>query len=69
MKELRIPGRATKQLKGSLTVDADTAAVFRKVAFAEGRSRNLTSLLDDMIKAYVAEKHPDWKLVNEKKGK
>lgn len=68
MRELRIPGRAL-QPKASLTVDADTATVFRKVALAEGRSRNLTALLDDMIRVYVTSKHPDWKLVNEKKGK
>jgi hypothetical protein len=62
MKTLRIPARDASA-KGTLTVDADTAMSVRRIAAEEGRSRALTALLDDMIRAYLAAEHPDWRLV------
>jgi hypothetical protein len=67
MKDLRIPGRAAADNKATLTVDADTAVVVRKIASAEGRSKNLTALVDDMIRAYLAAKHPDWGFIVDEK--
>lgn len=29
---------------------------------AEGRAKNLTAVVNDMVQAYVAAKHPDWTL-------
>lgn len=62
MKELRIPGNPEVQRKASITVDADTAVIVRKIAVAEGRAKNMTAVLNDMIKAYLAAEHPDWSL-------
>lgn len=60
MKELKIPTNLEKRTKASLTIDADTAVIIRRIAHAEGRARNLSSLVSDMVHIYVAEKHPDW---------
>lgn len=65
MKELRIPAGISMS-KGTLTIDAGTAMVVRRIAAAEGRSRALTSVVDDMIRAYLAAEHPDWRLVEPK---
>ena len=60
MKELKIPTNLEKRSKASLTIDADAAGIIRRIAYAEGRARNLSALVNDMIQVYVAEKHPDW---------
>lgn len=65
--ELRIPGAALRTRKGTLTIDAEVAAAVRKVATAEGRSRRLSTVISDMLRAYLAAEHPDWKLVNGRK--
>jgi len=61
MKELRIPASSEKK-KASLTIDADTASIVRRIALAEGRARNLSSVVNDMVQAYITAKHPDWTL-------
>lgn len=60
MKELRIPASVDKTKKTSLNVNIETAAIVRRIALAEGRGKNLSSLIYDMAVAYVAAKHPDW---------
>jgi hypothetical protein len=45
--------------KASLTIDADTAAIFRRIASYEGRPKGLTALLNDMIVEYVRTKLPN----------
>lgn len=44
--------------KASLTVEADTAAIFRRIASYEGRPRKLSALLNDMMVLYLKTTHP-----------
>lgn len=60
MKELRIPGNPDKRQVGRLSVNQDTALIVKRIAMAEGRSRKLDDVINDMVTAYIASKHPDW---------
>lgn len=44
--------------KATLTVDADTASMFRRLASYEGRPKGLTALLNDMLVLYVRKNYP-----------
>lgn len=62
MKDIRIPSSFNKLKRATLTVDLDTAAIIRRIALAEGRGKDVTAVLNDMVQAYVAAKHPDWSI-------
>lgn len=64
MRELRIPGKPAEQKKATLTIDSDLAIIVRKIAATEGRSRDLTSVVGDMVRAYIAKEHPGWKMLD-----
>lgn len=55
--KIPIPGTGRK---GSLTIDAEIADAVRRIAAAEGRSRELSSVVRDMVRIYLQEKHPEW---------
>lgn len=49
--------------KGSLTIDAATAALVRRVCRHDGY--DLTSFVDAMLQSYLREHHPDWPVQHE----
>lgn len=55
--------------KSSLSVSSEVATLIRRIARAEGRSRELTRVLQDMASAYLERAHPEWGSVPPKKRK
>jgi len=62
MPKLKDISAAPRQKKASLTVDAATAELVRRVANYEGRSKDITGIVNDMLVAYLQQTHPDWEL-------
>jgi hypothetical protein len=49
--------------KGSLTIDADTAKLVRRVCRHEGM--DVSSFVDAMLRTYIERHHPDWETVEQ----
>jgi len=62
---LKINMEDAKPKSGTITVSTEAGELFRRIGRAEGRGRDTTGLLFDMIREYVKNVHPEWDVVEE----
>ena len=65
LKDVKISGKPRRPSipKGSLTIDADTAKLVRRVCRHEGM--DISSFVDTMLRTYIERHHPDWETVEQ----
>ncbi len=65
LKDVKISGKPRRPSvqKGSLTIDADTARLVRRVCRHEGM--DISSFVDAMLRTYIERHHPDWETVEQ----
>jgi hypothetical protein len=64
LKNVDVVVRKKNQPTKTLTIDAHTADVIRKIARADGMM--LTDFLDQAVRDYIMRRHPQWTIVEDR---